>query len=82
MYHKNVPARVMNKGKLKEKPDRRVATVCNVTVRETIITPLRLRLQDNPHRSVEVGGDGGEVGNVRPANSHEDVKGGDHFRSS
>ena len=25
-------------------------------------------LQDNPHRSIEVGGDGEEVDNVRPAN--------------
>ena len=31
-------------------------------------TPLRLCLQGNPHRSIEVGGDGGEVGNVCPAN--------------
>ena len=51
--------------------------------------PLQLRLQDNPHRTVEVGGGGEKVGNVRPARKdialmrlHKDVKGGDHFCSS
>ena len=47
-------------------------------------TLLQLRLEDNPHRSVEVGGDGEEVGNVLPANrrtarpsgSTKTVKGG------
>ena len=31
-------------------------------------TPRQLRLQGDPYRSVGVGGDGEEVGNVHPAN--------------
>ena len=61
-----------------------MATVCTVLVRETLTTKTywpvatncltghpswRLgNLQDKPHRRVEVGGEGYEVGNVLPAN--------------
>ena len=34
------------------------------------LTPVQLRLQVNPHRSVEVGGDGDEVGNVLICKGH------------